>query len=177
MIILEFWFIIFLMLFIAGGIFASELESFFVGGVLYLASLAMLQWFFDIPVWQSIVDNPFFIALYLFIYTVAGSIFTLLWMWPEHIRESASKLNSRYVDFIKHFPIGTKDEFLDSDYYPFKVPKYKQTIAAWILLWPFALAWELLRKPTKYVYKLVYAALGTSFETIGRKVANRALNK
>lgn len=177
MIILEFWFITFLILFIVGGIFASEIESFYVGSVLYLASLAALQLFFDIPVWQSIVDNPFFVVLYLVLYTVAGSIFTLLWMWPEYIRESASKLNRCYLDFIRHYPEGTKEEFLDSSDYPFNVSEYKQTIATWILLWPFALAWELLRKPTKYTYKLVYAALGKSFETVGKKVANRALNK
>jgi hypothetical protein len=177
MIILEFWFILFLILFIAIGIFASELESFAVGAVVYLASLTILQWIFEVPVWQSILANPLAVILYLVLFVTAGAVFTLIWMWPEFIRESASKLNHRYVDFIKRYPTGTKEEFLDSEYYPFNVYEYKQTIATWILTWPFALTWELLRKPTKYTYTLLYNALSTSFETIGRRTATKALKK
>jgi len=177
MIIFEFWFIVFAVIFIAAGILASEIENFAIGTGTFIIGLVILQWMFNIPIWQSIVDNPLSIILYLTLYTIAGAVYTLLWRWPEFIRENATYISDEYKSYKKHHPEGTNSDFLGSSYYKFKAGRHTHRFATWILTWPFSLTWELARKPTKYFYNAIYALLGDAFDRVGRSVTNRIINK
>lgn len=177
MIILEFWFILFTIAVIALGIFASEIESFAGGTGTFIIGLVSLQWWFGIPVWQSIVDNPLSVVLYLVIYTIVGAAYTLLWRWPEFLRDNAKVITNDYDRFMKHNIGSSKEDFVASDSYPFPVKKYATHIYTWMLTWPFSLLWELSRKPIRYVYRVVYDSLGDTFGRIGKAVTMRILNK
>jgi hypothetical protein len=179
MIIFEFWFIVFACFFIATGIFASEIENFAIGTATFIIGLVSMQWFFDIPVWEYIVANPLNLILYLALYTIAGATYTLLWRWPEFIREHASKIESAYESFLVKYPtiLSPKDEFFSSNYYDFKASKHSKRFATWILTWPFSLGWELARKPIKYFYNAVYALLGDAVDRVGKRATNQILKK
>lgn len=179
MIIFEFWFLVFTCFFIAAGIFASEIENFAIGTATFIIGLVSMQWFFDIPVWEYIIDNPFNLILYLALYTIAGAAYTLLWRWPEFIRENASKIEHEYQRFVEKHPTlySPKDEFFSSIYYDFKASKHTHRFATWILTWPFSLGWELARKPVKYFYQAVYHLLGDAFDRVGKRATKRILSK
>ena len=177
MIIFDFWFLAFAVVFTMSGIFASEFENFLAGTATFIIGLASLQWLFHVPVWESIVENPISVLLYLALYVVAGSIYTLLWRWPEYLRDNSRNINEGYNSFIHSNAKGTREEFFASRYYLYRASNCKENIATWVLTWPFSLSWELLRKPIKYAYRLTYSILGDAFEKVGRSVTNRILNK
>lgn len=177
MIIFDFWFIIFSCFIIAGGVIASEVENFTVAVSTFIIGLVGLQWFFSIPVWGSIVDNPFSLLLYLLIYTIVGAAYTILWRWPEYIRENSVRISYDYKEYIARNPADSKEDFLNSRYYAFSTSKHKQGIATWILAWPFSLFWELGRKPFKYAYNGIYTLIGDLLERVGRNVANKIISK
>ena len=179
MIIFDFWFLLFAGIFITCEIISAEIENFSIGTATFIVGLVGLQWLFHVPVWESIVANPLSVLLYVALYTIAGSVYTLLWRWPEFIRENASKIEHEYQRFVEKHPTlySPKDEFFSSNYYDFKASKHTHRFATWMLTWPFSMAWELARKPAKYIFTAVYNLLGDAFEKVGRSVTNRILNK
>jgi hypothetical protein len=179
MIIFEFWFLVFACFFVAAGIVASEIENFAVGTATFIIGLVSLQWLFSVPIWEYIVDNPVNLILYLALYTIAGATYTLLWRWPEFIREHAGRIQSDYDAFLAKHPTlyDPKSEFYSSSYNKYNARNHTNRFATWILTWPFSLFWELARKPVKYLYKAVYALLGDAFDRMGRSVTNRILKK
>lgn len=166
-----------MLLFLVCGIVASEVGNFALGTAIFASGLTALDWFFKVPVWDSIVANPLLLVFYLLVYTAVGSVFTLLWLWPEYLRDNSQAIRDSYARYLKGKDRNDPDTFFASDYYGFKVVKHKQQIATWILTWPFSLVWELARKPIKYAYQFIYTMLGDAFEVIGQRISSRIINK
>jgi len=175
MIIFDFWLISFLIIFIICGVVSSESENFLAGTVTFIVGLSTLQWLFNIPVLESIVANPIIVLLYLAIYTILGSVYTLLWRWPEFLRDKSESIKEDYARYIKTNATHTKEQYFASRYYSFSAGIYYNSIATWVLTWPFSLAWELSRKPVRYMYKLAYNILGDMFERVGRAVSSKII--
>ena len=178
MIILDFWFLTIVGLSILGGVYAAEIGSFVMGTVTFILGLTALQLVGHVPVWESIVSSPFSIVLYVILFFIAGSVFTLLWMWPEYLRGKANRINYAFDKFKKENPSKARADFFASDYYnEFHASSNKENLATWILTWPFALIWELAHKPAKYIWRFTWDVLGNAFERIGQFVVGRILNK
>jgi len=177
MIIFDFWFIIFSIIFIIGGIFASEIENFIVGTATFLLGLASLQWLFHVPVWQSIIANPVSVLFYLVLYVILGTIYTLIWRWPEYIRDNSKHINELHARFNKHYPDSSIQYFFESTYNEYSASNCKEEIATWIITWPFSLLWELARKPIKYISRAIYSMVSNLFDHVGRTVTSKVLGK
>jgi hypothetical protein len=171
-----FWFIVFIGLIVVTGIVASEIDNFALGTATFVIALIGAQVLFDIPVWAAIASNPLSLVLFITLFTLIGAAYTAIWRWPEFLRDNASTIKSAYNQY-KNKHKGNFDEFLQSDSYEFTAAKHKDRLATWIITWPFSLVWELSRKPIKYVYKIIYEALGGAFERIGISVARRIHEK
>lgn len=181
------WFGIFLLAFLAIGIIVSEYDNFAMGTITLIAGLSLLQWVFGVPVWAAIVSNPFIIVLFAIVYIVCGSLFTGFWKFPNFVNKNKLNIQLAFESWIKiNSPSSSKEEyvdklkseekfeqFLDSTSYPMSASKNKNRLASWVLMWPFALLWELSHKPAIWLWELVYYNLGEVFQHVSKNAARK----
>lgn len=172
---------VFLLAVIVIGIVASERDSFFLGTVTMIGAAIGLDVLFDVPVWDTIKTNPWMAVIYVIAYVLAGSAYTGMWEWPEYIRSKSSYIKSAYDEWAARQKRNNCDAdhelFLNSDAYTFKARKNKQRLAAWVLLWPFSMAWALSHRPAMWMFNQVYTVLGEMFENVSRRTARKILDK
>lgn len=171
------WLAIFLLAFIVVGVIANELDSFFIGAATLIVGFAGFQWVFGLPVWQTIAANPLMLIVYVAVYSAIGSLLTAMWNWPNYIRENSESIKYAFQDYVASQKRGghsvTFDQFLESPSYKYKAVKNKDRLAAWVLLWPFGLLWDLINRPARWIWNIVYFGLGDVFETISKNTARK----
>jgi hypothetical protein len=181
------WFGIFLLAFLVVGIIVSEYDNFAMGTITLITGLSLLQWVFGVPVWAAIVSNPFIIILFAIVYIVCGSFFTGFWKLPTFVNKNKLSIQLAFESWIKNtYPSSSKEEyvdklkseekfeqFLDSPSYPMSASRNKNRLASWVLMWPFALLWELSHKPAIWLWELVYYNLGEVFQQVSKKTARK----
>ena len=185
-----FWFVAFIIAFLIFGAVASEYDNFFWGTLTLVSGLAIMQWIFGVPIWATITANPFAILIFAAIYVLVGAIYAGFWRFRNYVLSHEGKIKSDFISWIKSSPnYNSKDdisslissdqkfeEFLDSSYYPMAPSKHKNRLANWVLMWPFALLWELSHKPAIWVWNTIYAQLGSLFLEISKNTARSIRN-
>jgi hypothetical protein len=175
------WLAIFMLAFIVVGVIANELDSFFMSAATLLIGFVGLQWMFGLPIWQTIAANPFVLILYIAVYVAVGSLITGLWSWPNYIREHAKDIDYAFEEYVRSQKRGghevTFDQFLDSRSYEFRASNRKDQLAAWVMMWPFGLLWDLIHRPARWIWNAVYYNLGDVFETISKYTARKIHEK
>lgn len=171
------WFALFLLIFIASGIFSVENDSFFGGTITFVLGLAGMDLLFGVPVWETLNANWLSLFLFLAIYIAAGSAYAGFWKWIGFIQENEDSINEKYLQWAKaankHGEPDDFETYLNSDSYKFKAKYHKERLAAWVLMWPFGLLWDLMHRPARWVFNTVYENLGTMFDSIGKNTARK----
>ncbi len=171
------WFAIFMLAFIVIGIIANEMDSFWMGAATLLIGLVGMQFLFAVPVWASIFANPLMLLLYAAVYVAIGSIYTGMWSWPNYIREHEDRIKMSYGEYRNRNKRDgievTFDDFLDSGSYDYKASNHKDRLAAWVLMWPFGLLWDLMHRPARWIWNTVYSGLGRVFEDVSKRTARK----
>lgn len=174
------WLAFFLLAFVVVGVIAVELDSFFVGVATLVVGFAGLQWMFDLPIWQTVAANPLMLIVYVAVYVAVGSLLTAMWNWPNYIKEHAESIKYGFKDYAISQKRGghevTFDQYLESPSYAYKAFKNKDRLAAWVLMWPFGLLWDLINRPARWIWNVVYYGLGDVFETISKNTARKVYN-
>lgn len=185
------WLGLFGLIVLGSLIWASESDSFILGSAVILISAVIAQFVFTIPVWATIVANPFILILYLAFYTAIGAVYTAMWRLPNYIKKNADNIQIDYETWTKNQDgwlrraqkDGSKEtqidisyeKFLDSSSYHYSVRDNKDRVASWVLLWPASLTWELMHKPFIWLWDSVYYGLGKVFEKINHDQAKKIL--
>lgn len=171
------WFALFLLIFVGFGIFSAENDSFFMGTLTFIIGLGLMDFVFGVPVWATIVGNPFVIVLFLAIYIAAGAAYTGLWRWVRFIKDRGNEIERSFQSWAhsrkQEKQSADFDLFLNSDSYKFKAATHKDRLAAWVLTWPFGLLWDLMHRPARWVFNTVYNNLGVVFETVSKNTARK----
>lgn len=172
-----------LMLFLGGfgilAIIAAEIGSLLFLGVILLSFMGLLKFFFDIAIVAIILANPMLIVPIVAGYLLLGVAYAGIWRWPDYIRSKADRIQEAFVAYCKDSNIKRTEEafreFTDSYRYKnyFGVGSNKERVSMWIMLWPFAMIWELSHRPIIWVWNNVYNMIGTSFTKIGINTARR----
>lgn len=187
----EIWLMLFLLSFVVMGMVVSAYDNVMLASLTLIAGLAALQWIFGVPVWASIVANPLIIVLFAAAYIVIGSFYTGLWRFPNFVSSNKLSIRVNFEIWVKDvYRTDTKEqyianlksdekyeEYLDSTYYPMSASKNKTRLASWVLMWPFALTWELSHKPAIWIWDTVYSNLGEVFQQISKRTARNLRNK
>lgn len=168
--------IIFIMIALIVGIFASESNSATFSTAVILSFFAVLELAFDVPIWAAIVANPLTIIALLLGYLVAGAAYTMIWRWPEYLRNKSEAIKSDYARYVRDTKRDNVDEFMNDGFYN-RHTAYRQSkyIANWVMSWPLSLIWELSRKPAIWLWKTVYALLSDYFERISKRTIKNVL--
>jgi hypothetical protein len=65
------------------------------------------------------------------------------------------------------------ETFLDSSNYRYPASRHKDRLAAWVLMWPFGLLWDLMHRPARWIWNTVYSGLGQVFERVSKQTARK----
>jgi hypothetical protein len=180
------WLGLFGLVVLSGILWASSVDSFVLGSAVILISAVVAQFVFAIPVWATIVANPFILIMYIAFYGAVGAIYTALWRLPNYIKKNGDRIQYDY-DSWKQTQDGwnrkghdeTRDTsfeaFLNSTSYNYSVKNNKDRVASWVLLWPTSFMWELIHKPVVWLWDSVYFGLGKTFEKINHDQAKKIL--
>lgn len=185
------WFMIFLAAFVIFGMVSSEYDNFFWGTLTLISGLAIMEWVFGIPIWASIVANPLTVIVIAAVYILIGSLYAGFWKFRNFVLKNEGHIRESFISWIKSSPSYERkdditeilksdekfEQFLDSNYYPMAPSKHKNRLANWVLMWPFALLWELSHKPAIWLWDTIYAQLGTLFLEISKSTARSLRNK
>lgn len=170
------WFAIFALVILIAGIASAEYDNFVGGTITFFVGLLGADFIFGYPIIASIMTNPLIIVLALALYVFVGSVYTGLWKWPDYIRGKETDIEHTFRNYKQNnLPESSFDDFIESDDYTsrFGASRNKQRLSAWVLMWPFSLFWELLRKPAIWVFNTSYAMLGDMFESVGKNTAKK----
>jgi len=162
------------LIFVIGGIVASEMDSAIMSVATFVIGLLTLQYGFGFGIWAMISSNPLWAFGFILLYVAAGAAYTALWRWPEFIRNNNAELMRDYSDWanrLEDSEDNSFDAFLDSDSYRFNAWQHKERLGTWVGMWPFSAAWELSRKPAIWIWNTAYASLGNLFQNVGRRTA------
>jgi len=173
------WFAIFALVILVAGVVSAEYDSFFGGTIAFVVGLLGADIIFGYPVIASIMSNPLIILVALVLYVFAGSVYAGFWKWPDYIRSKEINIEHTFHSYRQTLPDATFDDFIESEEYTsrFGASRNKQRLSAWVLMWPFSLFWELLRKPAIWVFNTSYAMLGDMFESVGKNTAKKMHGK
>lgn len=164
-------------------VISIEKDSSALGAAVLVATFAIAEFGFNIPIWASIVANPFILIFYLIVYIAVGSLYATLWCLPNFLRKNSSLIQRNYADWKKANQWGSDntkrdvsfDAFLNSNSYNYKVKNSKDRIASWVMLWPAGVLWELTHKPIRWVWDTTYRGLGNALERVNHDTARKIL--
>lgn len=174
-----FWFFVFVMAFLVVGIVSAEVGSSVLGTFTFLLGLLGLEFLFGVPVIDTVIDNPATLVVLFIVYAVVGALYTLLWRWPEFLREHNQDIVDGYNHKRRQYPDGeyTYKDYVTSYDYKYSASRHADPIIAWMVTWPFSLVWELARKPVKFVSTQVYNLTKDAFEKIGVSTVKGIIEK
>lgn len=169
------WFALFFLLFVGFGIFSSEINSLAAGVTTFVVGLMSMDLIFGVPIWEQIVSNPLIVLLFLVLYVIAGSAYAVLCRWTRLIQSNSDRIDRKFYHWKQNQsrngdPIDF-DSFLESTDYPYKASDHKEKIAAWIMLWPFGVLWDLMHRPARWIYHTLYQMLGSSLDRVSKNIA------
>lgn len=173
-----FWFFLFVVFVIITGIVSNEMDSFFGGGLTLVLLAGGSQFLFGIPVWASIVANPFLVILGIVAYTAIGIAYGVFVRYAEFLNDNADKIKSKWNSFLRENPAATTEEFRKSSYYRDFTPSHNaEKIVLWVTLWPWGALWDLSHKPIRYVYNNMYGLTGRLLDSVGARISDRIINR
>lgn len=180
-----FWFFLFVVVVLAAGILCAEFDSFFGAAATLIVGLISLDILFGYAVWQSIVANPFVVVLYLAAYTAIGLAYGIFFRYADFLKKKKESVKRAWGDYQLEYrktngadSTPTREGFRESYKYKEFTPSYNSDrIAAWVMLWPWAVFWDLCHKPFRFIYDNLYTFAGRMLDAVGARVSNKILDE
>lgn len=180
-----FWFFLFVVAIFACGIWSAETDNYF-GGALTLIALALgAQFLFDIPVFSSIVANPLLLIVGVVAYIGIGLAYAVFYRYADFLKKNAHDIKMDWENFQHEYKKQhgkdsnpTREQYRSSSYYNRFTPKHNaDRIAAWVMMWPWAVFWDLCHRPIRWTYNNMYTFAGRALDTVGARVSDKILDK
>jgi len=177
-----FWFFLFVILIVAGGILSSEFDNFLGGGLTLLSLIVISDLVFDIPIFSVIIANPLVVILFIAGYVAVGFLYAILYRYSEFLKKDATLIKSKWEDFKRNWTNGfnpepTRDDFRNSYAYRKWSPyNNKERITTWVVLWPWGVFWDLCNKPIRFAYRTMYSFAGDLLGRVSVRISNKILD-
>jgi hypothetical protein len=180
-----FWFFLFLIAVFACGIWSAEYDNMF-GGTFTLVAFAVGAQLFGVPVFATILANPLLLVVGVVAYIGVGLAYGVMYRYADYLRFRAAHIKMKWGEFQIEYKktndlddsVPTRDEFRKSyQYREFTPSSNADRIAAWVMMWPWAVVWDLCHKPLRWAYNNMYSLAGKALDRVGEKVSNKILDK
>jgi len=180
-----FWFFLFVLAIFACGILSAETDNMF-GGAITLVLLAIgADVLFGYPVFSLILANPLLLIVGVVAYIAVGLAYAVMYRYADFLKRRAGDIKMKWGDFQISYKkehgkdaTPTRDQFRNSSTYTEFTPKYNaDRIAAWVMMWPWAVFWDLSHKPLRFMYNNMYTFAGKALDRVGARVSDKILDK
>jgi hypothetical protein len=180
-----FWFFLFVIAIFVCGIWSAEYDNMFGGTFTLVALAAGAEFLFNVPVIATIIANPLLLVGGVVAYIGVGMAYAVLYRYADFLRQRASAIKIAWGEFQIAYKKDndttgepTRDMFRQSYQYQAYSPKYNaDRIAAWVMMWPWAVFWDLSHKPIRWVYDTMYKFASRVLEKVSASVSNKILDK
>jgi hypothetical protein len=181
-----FWFFLFFFTIFVCGIWSAEYDNMYGGTVTLLALAAGSQFLFGVPVFATILANPLLLVAGVVAYIGIGMAYAVFYRYADFLKQRSSWIKMSWEEFQIAYKEDddvedgdpTHDEFRQSFHYDQYAPKYNaDRIAAWVMMWPWAIFWDLSHKPIRWVYNTMYKLASRVLEKVSARVSNKILDK
>jgi hypothetical protein len=151
--------------------------------VFVLGTLALLQFFGSIPIFQYVSQNPAAIALGVLGYFAAGTFWAIAKWWFFVVAQRDRYNNCKLAFLEGHniegdvIPDELKNDF--ADYvrnqcgYGFSKPmvsENKGRIYMWLTYWPWSFLWTIINDPVRKIAKAICNKISSLLQSISDKV-------
>ena len=179
-----FWFFLFVAAIFVCGIWSSEYDNIFTGTFTLVALAAGAQ-LFGIPVIAVILANPLLLVVGVVAYIGIGLAYAVMYRYADFLRQRTSGIKIDWKEFQIAYKKDndttgdpTHEEFRVSSKYVKYSPKYNaDRIAAWTMMWPWAVFWDLTHKPIRWVYDTMYIFASRMLEKVSTRVSDKILDQ
>lgn len=176
-----FWFFCFMLIVLGSGILFSEIDNWFGAAITIIVLLLGSELIFGIPVFAAVVDNPLWVVFGLIVYALIGTVYATFYRYRNFLKdneESIARDMHKYEKSLGKNGTFTNNDFRESMYYSAYQPyNNKERITAWILLWPWAVFWDLCHQPVRWVYKVCHDSTGKILDKISYNVSEDIINR
>jgi hypothetical protein len=177
-----FWFFCFVLLILVSGIFSAELDNFIGAGLTLIALIFGAQLFFDVPIIETIIDKPIVIIFAAVVYVLIGICYAVIYRYSRWLKSRAKEITVKWHSFQSAYEkdhkgeYPTTDEFRNSSHFrTFKPSSNVELITTWIIVWPWAVSWDLCNRPIRYIYKNTRTGVGKMLDSVGSKVTEKII--
>ena len=180
-----FWFFLFTVAIFACGIWSAEYDNMFTGTCTLVALAAGAQFLFGIPVIAAVLANPLLLVVGVVAYIGIGLAYAVMYRYADFLMQRTSDIKMDWGTFQIAYKGDndtsgdpTHEEFRASPNYVKYSPKYNaDRIAAWAMMWPWAVFWDLTHKPIRWVYNTMYTFAGRMLEKVSTRVSDKILDQ
>lgn len=178
-----FGFFVVMMFIIAVGVISAESDS-VVGAVVTFVFLAgtmvfMGHW----PSASTLWENLLMIAAGMIAYIGIGLVYGVLYRYAGWLKTEKVYVQVEYKRFVSEYTkknngdYPSNDEFRDSSHYEPFTPLYNaDRIAIWVVLWPWAVFWDLCHKPIRFVYNTAYDIAAKALASVSRRISDKIID-
>lgn len=161
------------------GIASIEYENWFGGFVSFLAVGAAVQWWFQVPVWATALANPLLGVAALVAYVLIGLAYATMIRFPRWIRARETQIASAWNDYVRANPTNySHDDFRKSyRFRDFTASWNSHRISSWAVLWPWGVAWDIINRPIRWIYRNLHTLFSGVLAAIERRAIQRASTK
>ena len=161
------------------GVASIEYDNWFGGFVSFIAVGAAAQWWFQVPVWATILANPILAVGALVAYVIVGLVYATMIRFPRWISACEPRIQSAWADYVRRNPDDHSEEAFRESYSfrDFTAAHNSDRLASWAALWPWGVAWDLVNRPVRWVYRSAYRAFSGILESVERRAIARAVVK
>lgn len=175
---MSFWVVIATFIWLPLSIWSYEADNALgslIGLILYAA---VLQWVGGVPVWQSIVENPFTLVVILATYMAIGLLYGVFWKWRRYCASKADEIKKGLKEFEKYASSDEAADGFERSYHnPVKPSAHAERITNWIVFWPFGVIWTLLHDPVMWLGRETYRLAGSAVSSIANSEIEKVRRK
>jgi len=156
------WWWLLTVAFLGTEIYGTHEENGWVSSFSLMMYVGILAFFFNVPVFSYIVDNPLTIILATLGYVVAGTLWSFFKWWMV-VNDYVKKYNKLKKDDKNY--TSTYDRPAASD--------EKTTFAYWIAYWPLSITWFFFGDFLNRIFKGIVDKFGRVYESIEKKAFSK----
>lgn len=170
-----FWFFLYVVAFLVGGVIVSEFDDFFSAIVTLVVMILAGEFLFGVPFLATIALNPLMVFVFIIGYIIFGAANAILWKYPTYLHDNKEHIKDDYENYLEAQKLvdneESKDSFINSDYYSrYRPGSNLNAIFSWVLMWPWTLLWDVAHRPFTWIYNSFYNWIGQSLEAVGKRV-------
>jgi hypothetical protein len=171
-----FWFLLFAVVIIVGGVVAAESDSIVGALITFVAMFVGFYFLFDFPFEVGLFDTMFMVVIGVIAYIGVGLLYGIPWRYRNWLIDMKENIKYDYNNYADGKDSPTIAGFRASRYYNAYRPKSNlDKISAWIALWPWALFWDCCHRPIRFIYNTTYDIAAKFLDAVGNRTTDSIL--